>query len=85
MRKEGQHTYSTPSVQTRYCPEHAAVMLAHVGDQVYQCPIDGKMYNYVEGYTADGEKIPGASIAGQTPEVPYWTVSPAALFETRPK
>jgi len=57
----------TGSLSTRYCPDHHGVSTYRKSDVEWQCPIDGKSYNYRDGFTTeDGVKHPGASVEGQT-------------------
>ena len=50
----------TGTLNTRHCPDHHGEQLERVSDGVFQCPRDGKIYNYREGYkTYDGENHPG--------------------------
>lgn len=66
---------------SRHCMEHPGEMLARVGDDVYQCPLDGKMFNYMEGFTlVDGTKIPPQSVKFQTPELQDETYQ---IFDSR--
>ena len=56
------------TLSTRYCPDHRGVQAARIGQHTYQCPLDGKIYNYEEGYTNyEGQIVPGGSVAEQTP------------------
>jgi hypothetical protein len=55
------------SLSTRYSPDMPGVSLMRVGENVYQCPVTKKIYNFAEGFTtANGTKIPGTSVQGQT-------------------
>ena len=57
------------SLSTRYCPEHIGAQMGRVGHGIYQCPLDGNVYNWETGYTTfDGVNVPGGSIAAQTPD-----------------
>lgn len=71
------------SLSTRYCPDHIGVQAARIAERVYQCPIDGRTYDYDGGYTDyNGQRIPGGSIAAQTPmTAPY--ALPQRLFDSR--
>jgi hypothetical protein len=54
-------------LSTRVCPDHPGTMVSRVSDNVVQCPIDGKTYDYREGFTtAKGNKVPGGSVSEQT-------------------
>jgi hypothetical protein len=56
-------------------------MTQRIAQDMVQCPLDKKTYNYAEGYTTEkGEKVPGGSVSEQTPkEAPQ---SPT-MFSTR--
>lgn len=55
-------------LSTRYCPDHVGVQAFRVNEHTYQCPIDGRVYDYANGYTDySGQKVPGGNIANQTP------------------
>lgn len=67
----------TPTLSVGTCPDHRGLRLLHVGDGVYQCPLDGKVYNWTEGFTAlDGTKYRGGRVDLQTPDNTAWTDSP---------
>lgn len=56
------------SLSTRYCPDHPGVGVVRVGDNVYQCGLDHKMYNFETGYTKmNGDQVPGGSVDLQYP------------------
>lgn len=58
---------SEGALSSRYCPDHVGVQTVRIEPDVYQCPIDGKKYNYRQGYVNyDGQRVPGGSIEGQT-------------------
>lgn len=68
-------------LSTRYCPDHAGVSVSRVGEQQWQCSLDGKVYDFNAGFTlATGKKVPGSSVANQTP---YVDINPEGLFSTR--
>lgn len=55
------------SLSTRYCPDHPGEMLYRVGEDVFQCALDKKMYNYKEGFTTQkGNAVPGGDVSQQT-------------------
>lgn len=55
------------ALSTRYCPDHPGTQVRRVGDNVYQCALDKKLYNYKEGFTTEkGNKVPGTDVANQT-------------------
>ena len=56
---------------TGKCPDHSAVRLGRVpgSEGVYVCPLDGKHYDFTNGYTKNnGERVHGGSISDQTPD-----------------
>lgn len=68
-------------LQSRSCPDHAGTPISRVGDSSWQCPLDGKVYNYEAGYTLEsGEKVPGSSVANQSN---FDIRPPSSPFETR--
>jgi len=70
-----------PSLSVGTCPDHRGTRLIPVDDRIYQCPIDGKIYNWAEGFTAlDGTKYRGGDVAAQTPDSPSWTAAPPARW-----
>jgi len=53
-------------LSTRYCPDHAGVPVIRVGDALWQCSLDKKIYDYANGYTdLKGNKIPGGDVGNQ--------------------
>lgn len=55
------------TLSSRTCPDHPGAQISRVGDDIYQCSMDGKIYNWKEGFTTNnGNKIPGTSINEQT-------------------
>jgi len=64
-------TYGPPQTQTRYCPDHPGHQFYRISDRTFQCPIDGKVYSFIDGFkTEDGKVIPGGSLSEQTPDDP---------------
>jgi len=54
-------------LSTRHCPDHPGTSVIRVGENIYQCALDKKIYNYQEGYTTmKGNKIPGTDVSEQT-------------------
>jgi hypothetical protein len=54
-------------LKSRYCPNHPGVSMLRLEDQVYQCPLDSKTFNYETGYDLEsGEHVPGGSVQNQT-------------------
>lgn len=71
------------AASTRYCPEHIGVSLGRVGEATYQCPLDGKTYNWEVGYTDyDGKHHEGGSVAAQTPDSSGYEI-PHRIFDSR--
>jgi arginyl-tRNA synthetase len=54
-------------LSTRYSPDMPGVMLVRIGDNVWQCPVTKKIFDFTNGYTtANGNKIPGTSVSEQS-------------------
>lgn len=72
------------SLSTRYCPDHRGVQAIRVGENIYQCPIDGKIYDYQSGYVNyEGQKVPGGSVAAQTPQTSNYGGIPMRIYDSR--
>jgi hypothetical protein len=68
-------------LQSRCCPDHNGAQMSRVGENMFQCSLDKKIYNYEIGYTLEnGTKIPGGSVDLQTKVMQGETHS---LFDTR--
>jgi hypothetical protein len=68
-------------LSTRYCPDHAGAQITRVGEHMWQCGLDKKVYNYESGFTLEnGGKVPGGDVANQTQGV---GVASHAIFDTR--
>jgi len=68
-------------LSSRSCPDHPGAQIARVGEHVWQCELDKKVYNYETGFTLDnGEKVPGGDVSLQTPgsNIPFHSI-----FDTR--
>jgi hypothetical protein len=68
-------------LSSRYCPDHAGVQIARVGEHMWQCELDKKTYDFENGFELNnGAKVPGGDVAQQTQglNVPYH-----AIFDTR--
>ena len=84
------HTYQKPgaskkeaALSTRYSPELIGVPLARIGEDQWQCPVTGKVYNFATGYTdMNGEFQPGGSVAAQTPSSSEYE-TPHRMFDSR--
>jgi hypothetical protein len=60
------------ALSTRYSPDMPGVSLIRIGDDVYQCPVTKKIYNYTAGYTTmDGDKVPGTNVSNQTQQLGF--------------
>lgn len=76
-----QYTIMEAPLSTRYCPDHAGVQIARVGEHMWQCEMDKKTYNFETGFELnDGSKVPGGDVAQQTQSV---SVPYHAIFDTR--
>lgn len=54
-------------LSSRYCPDHAGVQIARVGEHMWQCEMDKKIYNFETGFELNnGSKVPGGDVAEQT-------------------
>lgn len=54
-------------LQTRYCPDHAGVPTSRIEEHQYQCSIDGKVFDYENGFKTDkGDSVPGSSVSNQS-------------------
>jgi len=71
------------AASSRYCPEHIGTTMGRVGEATYQCPLDGKVYNWETGFTDyDGKQHAGGSVAAQTPGSSEYETS-HRLFDSR--
>ncbi len=72
------------ALSTRYCVDHPGQMLVRVSDNVYQCSLDGKVYDYREGYTtAKGNKVPGGNVSEQSQQLVDSVRRQETSFQTR--
>jgi hypothetical protein len=72
------------SLSTRYCPDHIGVQSVRISDRTYQCPIDGRVYNYESGYkNYQGQRVPGGSVAAQTPTTSNYGGIPMRIYDSR--
>jgi len=79
------HTYQSSAgmLSSRYCPDHIGVQMGRVGENTFQCPLDGQIYNWESGWTdLDGNEHPGGSVAGQTPDS-SGIATPHRIFDSR--
>jgi hypothetical protein len=68
-------------LSSRYCPDHPGAQISRVGEHVWQCELDKKIYNFETGFEKEnGEKVPGGDVANQTQGIstPFH-----AIFDTR--
>ncbi len=69
------------ALSARSCPDHPGGQLARVGQDMWQCELDKKIYNTAEGYTLNnGDKVPGGDISQQTKNL---TPESHVLFDSR--
>jgi hypothetical protein len=68
-------------LSTRYCPDHAGVQIARIGEHLWQCEMDKKTYNFETGFELNnGNKVPGGDVSEQTHGL---NVPTHAIFDTR--
>ncbi len=76
-----QYTILEAPLSTRYCPDHPGAQVARVGEHMYQCDLDRKIYNFESGFTLnDGSTVPGGDVAQQTKGIDMPSHS---IFDTR--
>lgn len=81
--KKAQYVYGPITEHTRYCPAHHGVMMARIDENVYQCPVDSKKYDFQAGFKVDQKEYPGGSVAEQTPDNSEWYTSPHPIFKEK--
>lgn len=70
-------------LSARTCLDHPGAQMMRVGDNVWQCSLDHKIYDYEAGFnTLNGDKIPPTSVAEQTPS---HSEEGHQMFDTRPQ
>lgn len=58
--------FGPTTVPTRQCPDHPGQQMSRIADNVRQCPLDGKVYDFTLGFTTnDGVKHPGGAVQNQ--------------------
>jgi hypothetical protein len=68
-------------LSSRYCPDHPGAQIARIGEHLWQCELDKKMYNYDTGFTLiNGNKVPGGDVSNQTQGL---SVPTHAIFDSR--
>jgi len=61
-----QQLFGPTTMMTRQCPEHPGQQLSRLADNLRQCPLDGRTYDFVRGFTTeDGKKHNGGSVQAQ--------------------
>lgn len=69
-------------LSSRYCPDHAGVQIARVGEHLWQCEMDKKTYNFETGFTLnDGNRVPGGDVSAQSQSMS--NIPNHVLFDTR--
>ena len=54
-------------LSTRTCIEHPGAQLSRVGEGMFMCELDHKVYSYQSGYQLyNGDKVPGGDVSLQT-------------------
>jgi len=72
------------NLSTRYCPDHVGVQASRIAEHIYQCPLDGKIYNYETGYVNyQGQRVLGGSVAEQTPPTSDFGGTPVQVYDSR--
>ena len=72
------------NLSTRYCPDHVGVQAARIAEHIYQCPLDGKVYDYETGYVNyQGQRVLGGSVAEQTPATSDYGGIPMRVYDSR--
>ena len=62
-RKYPEPKEAAPSLSVRYCPDHHGVQMQRVAEGSFQCELDGRVYNWNEGFTDyEGRKYIAAPI-----------------------
>jgi hypothetical protein len=55
------------ALKTRTCPDHPGAQMQRLSDDVYQCSLDKKTYDFKSGFTTmKGNKVPGGDVTLQT-------------------
>lgn len=75
------YTVLEAPLSSRYCPDHPGAPIYRIGENLWQCDLDKKSYNFSTGFELhNGSKVPGSDVTNQTQvyETPYHTI-----FDTR--
>lgn len=68
-------------LNTRYCPDHPGAQISRKGENLWQCELDKKLYNYRSGFSlANGDKVPGGEVSNQTQHL---DIPSHSIFDTR--
>jgi len=68
-------------LSTRSCPDHPGVSLVRISDGLFYCPLNGKQYDYSNGYvTEKGNKVPGTCVKNQNDELDDFSM-PTMFFD----
>lgn len=68
-------------LSSRYCPDHPGVQIARIGENMWQCEMDKKTYNFEVGFDLlNGNKVPGSNVSQQTKGN---DVNSHSVFDTR--
>jgi len=71
-------------LSSRYCPDHRGTQAVRIAEHIYQCPLDGKVYNYEAGYVNyKGQAVVGGSVAEQTPPTSDFGGIPMRIYDSR--
>src|SRR5690606_21493283 len=70
-------------LNTRYCPDHPGAQIRRIDDNVWQCDLDKKQYDFESGFTLmDGSKVPGGSVSNQT-QIGSGDYNEFSMFDSR--
>lgn len=65
----------------RTCPDHPGAQIGRVGEHMWQCELDKKIYDFENGFTLNnGTKVPGGDVANQTQVI---NIPCESIFDTR--
>jgi len=54
-------------LSTRTCPDHPGLQVERIGEDVWRCSLDNKVYNFRTGFTTlKGNKVPGGATENQS-------------------
>ena len=58
--------FGSTTMMSRQCPDHPGQQMVRLEDNVRQCPLDGKVYDFVRGFqTEDGQVHNGGTVGNQ--------------------